>query len=144
MVQKSKKRTKVGDERLEERREQFANYTEYNKTLRTWFVTFGVGGPILFATQQDLATHLRMSGTLGTVVALFLVGCGLQVFLAILNKTASWYVYSGTHVSENQKTCTMQTAEQITEMYWIDVIADVVTAIMFGIASAKVAISAVS
>ena len=29
----------------------YATYLEYNRVLRTWFVGFGVGGPVLFLVQ---------------------------------------------------------------------------------------------
>ena len=36
----------------DERKEYFSAYTEYNKILRTWFVTFGVGGPLLLLANS--------------------------------------------------------------------------------------------
>jgi hypothetical protein len=30
----------------------FQAYAEYNKTLRTWFVAFGIGGPALFLVND--------------------------------------------------------------------------------------------
>ena len=31
----------------------FENYAEYAKTLRSWLVAYGIGGPVLFLTNKD-------------------------------------------------------------------------------------------
>jgi hypothetical protein len=61
----------------------FANYSEYNKALRTWFVTFGLGGPSLFLINENLARTLKQSGHMHTVLWPFLSGCVLQILIAI-------------------------------------------------------------
>jgi hypothetical protein len=58
----------------------FSAYSEYNKTLRTWLVAFGIGGPALFMTNDGIAKRLVATGELRMVVVLFLIGAGVQVF----------------------------------------------------------------
>jgi hypothetical protein len=72
----------------------YQNYAEYNRTLRAWFVVFGVGGPATLIVNQELSLQLARAGALRYVVGLFLVGAAAQVAIALVNKTASWYCYA--------------------------------------------------
>jgi hypothetical protein len=81
----------------------FATYTEYNKTLRTWFVTFGLGAPALFLTNSTLSETLKASGNARIVIFSFLIGCAAQVGVALINKIAAWYNYDSERVSEEDQ-----------------------------------------
>lgn len=72
----------------------FDDYNEFAKVLRTWFVAWGIGGPVLFATNLTVRAKLTASGHARFITLLFLAGVGLQVILAILNKTALWLCYA--------------------------------------------------
>jgi hypothetical protein len=65
---------------VDEARAQFANYQEYNKLLRTWFVAFGIGGLVLLYTRPDLLEKLGEVDRDGIIWAL-LVGSAVQVVL---------------------------------------------------------------
>ena len=56
-----------------ESRQSFITYTEYSKTLRTWLVTYGIGGPILFISQDQIATKLAASTDKSCIIYLFLI-----------------------------------------------------------------------
>ena len=73
-----------------EREEYFKAYEEYSKVLRTWFVAYGIGGPVLLLTNQTLAKAIKASGQGKSLAALFLAGVALQVVLAALNKFSMW------------------------------------------------------
>ncbi len=82
----------------------FANYAEYSKTFRSWMVAYGIGGPILLLVSKDAPQTVAGSAQLPTIVTLFVVGVGLQIFLALLNKWAAWQMYRGawsSYCSEN-------------------------------------------
>ncbi len=68
-------------------------YEEHMKTLRAWFVAYGVGGPVLFITQQDFAATLAASGYSKLIGVLFLVGVLLQALVALFNKWVNWGLY---------------------------------------------------
>ena len=67
----------------------YAAYSECNKTLRTWLVAFGIGGPALFLVNDTAVKRLVTAGTLKTVAALFLIGIAVQVLSALLNKASN-------------------------------------------------------
>ncbi len=73
-----------------DRAEYFAAYEEYSKVLRTWFVAYGIGGPVLLLTNEALAKAIKTSGQGRGLAALFLIGVGLQVVLAAMNKFSMW------------------------------------------------------
>ena len=102
----------------------FDNYSDYNKTLRTWFVTFGLGGPVLFMLHPDLAEALKADHTLKRVTVLFLVGCCLQIIVALLNKISGWELYYA-YDSKNEPSSLWTT---INSWFWIDTTIDIVTA----------------
>lgn len=123
-VEKRKKAAK------DEAASYFANYSEYNKQLRTWFVTFGLGGPILFYTQPALLEKLTNTERAWVVWA-FLVGCGTQIALAVLNKGISWTEYNYQESLANgiqrNRNWWEDRLHWLGARYWIDVLFDVLT-----------------
>lgn len=115
--------------------EEFAAYSEYNKTLRAWFVAFGIGGPALFLTNADLAKQLGQSGSLKSVSALFLLGVGSQVIGAWINKAANWYVYYGATNDLFRKKWRYTAALWLLRQFWIDLALDITTMACFGYAA---------
>ena len=73
--------------------ENFEPYSEFARTLRTWFVGYGVGAPALVLTQAELRQRLANAGDLPTLGAFFLSGVFLQVLLTLIYKTAMWELY---------------------------------------------------
>jgi hypothetical protein len=80
---------------LETKSEFYAPYVEFAQTLRTWFVAYGIGGPVVFLSNDTALLALMKSGTLPRIGLLFLLGGGLQIIGALLNKHSMWYLYAG-------------------------------------------------
>lgn len=111
----------------------YDTYLEYNKILRTWFVAFCVGGPALLLTHERLTIQLTSASNLRCVLGMFLVGVGLQVFGAFLNKVANWHVHRAyTSDEELLDRRTYRIAEWVAEQFWIDIVVDIVTIVAFG------------
>lgn len=129
-------------------------YEEHMKTLRAWFVAYGVGGPVLFVTQKDFAATLADSGLSQMVGVLFLVGVLLQALVALFNKWVNWGLYyfddddadtsnvvdtvetTGDTVDTETKPQKLQRfCESYSSKVWIDIVADLATLILFSIAS---------
>jgi hypothetical protein len=109
----------------------FETYLEYNRTLRTWFVAWGVGGPALFLVNDAVAKKLVEAHELRSVVSLFLVGVAAQVFGALINKLANWYVYAS-KVDADSKKLPYRLANWVIDQFWIDVGLDLLTIGAFG------------
>lgn len=125
-------------EREKEADELYQLYADYNKILRTWLVAYGIGGPILFATNAALNTPLKNSGHSKTLVGMFLVGVALQVFNAFLNKWVGWHLYSGVEFPSFRKKTAYIFWSKLSDWYWIDFSFDCISIILFGIATAWV------
>ena len=113
----------------------YAAYSEYNKTLRTWLVAFGIGGPALFLVNDTVAKRLVTAGTLKTVAALFLIGTAVQVLSALLNKASNWYVYQAYAPGGVQGSLKHRCCEWLTSHFWIDITLDLLSFSAFGYAA---------
>jgi len=113
----------------------FKVYEDYAKTLRTWLVAYGIGGPVLFITNKDVADKLSSSHAAPCIAELFLAGVALQVFLAMLNKTVMWAVYWAELYPEEAKKCRFRFAYWISSQYAIDFLIDLATLALFGAAT---------
>jgi tagatose-1,6-bisphosphate aldolase non-catalytic subunit AgaZ/GatZ len=107
-------------------------YEEYSKTLRTWFVAFGVGAPLVLLTNEKLSETLAASPLLPLLVAGYCFGVGLQVLVAIMNKNAMWACYYGENEPSFRSTRRYGLADWLSKQYWIDASVDLATAILFG------------
>lgn len=119
----------------------FDAYGRFANTLRAWLVAYGVGGPVLVATNQHLASKLTSSGTLTTVAFYFIVGVGLQVVAALIFKSAMWYLYLGEEKPVLKATRRYRIAFWASEAYWIEALLDAGTISYFGLASYQILIS---
>ena len=116
----------------------FRVYEEHMKTLRAWFVAYGVGGPILFVTQKDFAEVLIASGELRQIAYLFFGGVALQVCLAALNKWVNWHLYYTSDLPEEKRGAVYCVTSWISSKFGIDVFCDVGTAALFAWATINV------
>jgi len=107
-------------------------YEEYSKTLRTWLVAYGIGGPVLLLTNESVSKRMAASGRVKEIALLFLVGVGLQVLLATLNKTVMWACYYGEHEPTFKKKRRYKLASWISEQFWMDFVVDLASLGLFG------------
>jgi hypothetical protein len=125
---------RVTAKRDEHAREYYDNYAEYNRTLRAWFVIFGVGGPATFIASKELSAKLVETGALTTIAALFLIGAGAQLLIAFTNKTASWCCYFGEIDKPFRGGSIYRAMRWINNQYWLDFVMDLTTFVTFAAA----------
>jgi len=118
-----------------DREEYFKTYGEHSKVLRTWFVAYGIGGPVLLLTNETVAKTISASGESKNLVAFFLVGVMLQVVLAALNKFSMWGIYFGELKTTFKSTCRYKISHWFSEQFWIDLIIDLLTFLFFAVAT---------
>ena len=114
----------------------FEVYQEYAKVLRAWLIAFGIGGPVVLLTQDSVRQPVVDSGQAPYIVRLFLAGVALQVVLALINKVTNWYVYDAR--SHGQSSCWHSLCERVSNWFFIDVVVDLATVILFAISAIKV------
>lgn len=124
----------------------FANYAEYSKTFRSWMVAYGIGGPILLLVSKDAPTAVAGSPHLRAIVTLFVLGVGLQILLALINKWAAWQMYRGAYslyrcehglpdADLHHNSNTYKAWHWINRQSWIDFTCDVLSLIAFSSAT---------
>jgi len=114
-------------------------YEGYSTTLRTWFVAYGVGAPVLMLNNEKVRDAVTKSGEARTLALFFLAGVALQVLLAALNKATAWILYSAAGASKKHsaKRWYQRWADVISEQFWIDLTVDVLTGVAFVMATFK-------
>ncbi len=125
------------DQRAEQA-SMFQNYADYAKAVRAWLVAYGIGGPVLFVTNEKLSERVAKSGYVGEIIALFLIGVALQILSAIINKWAAWFIYRGVGDAEYQDTRRYRFWCWVNEQTWIDIAADLLALSALGGATWRV------
>lgn len=116
----------------------FKAYEEYTKTLRTWLVAFGIGGPVFFISQPELSKLIAGSGQAKAIVYSFLFGLSLQIGIAILNKWTNWFTYSMSVRSPIRINKFDGLWIWFSNQFWIDILVDIATVGLFLFATYKV------
>ena len=109
----------------------YAAYTEYSKTLRTWFVAYGVGGPVLVLSNEVAWAAVVKSSLAGTIFAFFMSGVLAQVALAALNKASMWALYYGELEPDFRKGRQYAICEWFSDRLWIDLVVDLASLLAF-------------
>lgn len=112
-----------------------ASYAEYSKTLRAWLVAYGIGGPVLFLTNDALASALKISAYRNCIVILFLAGVALQILLAFINKWCAWHMYVGEYAPSFQGNTSYKIWSWVNEESWIDLVFDAGSITAFSIST---------
>ena len=116
-------------------------YLEYNRTLRAWYVGFGVGGPVLVLTQKHLWDVIAKSDVALPLTLWFVFGVAVQIFIAILNKWMNWLRYEERVKSTGRNVKFVRIAEFYREYFAFQLISDLGTALIYGM-TIKYAITA--
>ncbi|MEX1826849.1 hypothetical protein [Luteibacter sp. CQ10] len=114
----------------------YANYAEYAKTLRAWLVAYGIGGPVLFLTNEKAAARLASAENALTIIAFFLIGVGLQVLGTVVNKWAAWHVYSTLDDEARANHWPSRFWCWVNKQTWFDILLDTSSIAAFAVATA--------
>ena len=85
--------------------------------------------------NEKIAQKLAETGNLKLVAVFFLLGAAAQVVGAFLNKTANWYVYMSEAVATFRPLWQTRLARWYVEQFWIDIVLDVGSMLLFGLAA---------
>jgi hypothetical protein len=110
----------------------YKSYSEFSKTLRTWFVAYGIGGPIVLLSNEVAWGWLMKSGKAATIGLLFLIGGAIQVISALLNKHSMWYLYFGEFSPASPPRLSYRISYWYSDQGWVDVVFDLATVALFG------------
>jgi hypothetical protein len=117
-------------------------YSFLARTVRTWFIAYGIGAPVLLFSNAEAWRLLMAKGVAGTVVKLFLAGVGLQVLTSIVFKAAMWYQYMEEIGRLTETSWLYRVSDWLSDRYGLEFVIEVVTLWLFSCATIK-AMSAV-
>lgn len=129
---------KANDYDEAQRVSHFNNYADYSRTLRAWLVAYGIGGPVLFVTNEKVTERIAKSGYANEIIVLFLLGVALQIILATINKWGAWHMYRGAGDAKYCRTWRYKLWGFINEQSWIDFVIDLWSLLMFMLATWRV------
>ncbi len=109
----------------------FEPYTLLAKTVRTWFIAYGIGMPVLLFGNAEVWKALMRQHAVEGIILPFLVGVGLQVVTAIIFKAAMWYSYLSETGELEEDTWQYRAATWITNRYWPDAVVELTTFALF-------------
>ena len=110
-------------------------YEEYAKTLRTWFVGFGVGGPVLLLTNDAVRGKFGSSPYALLIGTAFLGAVASQVMLAFVNKTVNWANYHAELRGNLSQRPLYRLTSWIADQFWVDILVDLGTMLLFILAT---------
>lgn len=110
-------------------------YAEFAKTLRTWFIAYGIGAPALVLSNKDLWNIVKSSGSLLSIAVLFLLGVTFQVIEAFIYKTAMWHLYVGESDDSHKKTWWYRLSGTVSESYKLELFFDMGALAFFTLAT---------
>lgn len=103
----------------------FDVYELHSKSLRTWLVAYGVGGPVFIFNKPEMWESLANSSYRLPVIFLFLTSTLLQVGTVFLNKWIMYYQHRGDDDEQFKNKRRYKISEKISKKAWIDITADI-------------------
>lgn len=106
-------------------------YVGFAKALRTWFIAYGIGAPVLLFQSETCWSKLTSSGQALPPVLFFLAGVVIQILTAMVYKTAMWYLYIGELDEHRKLRKSYKISDWLSETYCIEFVIDFVTLALF-------------
>jgi hypothetical protein len=116
----------------------YAPYSDYHRNLRLWFLAYGIGAPVFLTQLPEVINALKGGKELRLVMGLFLMGVIIQVFTALMYKTAMWYLYMYELSALDGKSVRVRVSEWLSEAYWLEALLDLATLGCFAYATWRV------
>lgn len=112
-------------------------YAHYARQLKTWFVAYGIGAPVLFASSESISAKVAKHVDCELIVLFFLVGVALQIVGTLFNKYSMWYVYQKDIGNIPEATWRYRISDWYSQNNHTEVLLDIGTVALFALASYK-------
>lgn len=116
----------------------FEPYKAFATTLRTWLVGYGIGAPVLFASQNAFANLLKKPETAVVIITVFLGGVVAQVLAAVVFKVCMWYLYCADFNADFRQTRRYKLSYLLSDNIWLELFFDAVSIGAFSWATFRV------
>ncbi len=125
-------------------RREWGRYESLSEKTRKWLIVYGVGIAALFITQANVLAPISLAEKLWILIPALLAAL-LQLVLDLTIKFANLIIYKA-HLRTDRlskKRCSYQLARWWTQIFMIDIIIDVITVVLYIVAT-SVLVSAVA
>src|SRR5690606_31515166 len=92
---------------------------------------YGIGGPVLFLTNQGLSEKVAAAPNKRLIVSLFLAGVALQIALSFINKWCAWNLYAGENDIAYRLKKRYNIWRAVNDWSWLDFAIDAASIIAF-------------
>lgn len=116
----------------------FESYKSFSFTLRAWLIAYGVGAPVLFASQAAFSEVLKNKAAVLPILYAYFFGVFLQIFAAFLYKASMWYIMWGANKPEFKSSYRYKFSGWVSEQLWLELLLDIGSIIFFAWATCKV------
>lgn len=106
-------------------------YVQYSRTLRAWLVAYGIGVPVLLASQDIIAKAIIKAGTGKWITWLFLCGVVVQVIATFLYKYSMEYLYHEETGAKLEGTFRLTAAKWLSNTIWFEIVLDLISILLF-------------
>lgn len=130
----------INDPGPEDAKEYIDSYKSFALTLRAWLVAYGIGAPVLFASQDAFSELLKNKSAVQPIIYAFLAGVSIQIVAAFLYKASMWYIMSGALDETFKSTYRYKFSDWVSEQLWLELLFDIASIILFAWATTKVLI----
>jgi hypothetical protein len=114
------------------------SYLSFARTLRTWLVAYGIGAPVLLASQEAFSTVFKNKEVVILIIHAYLVGVCLQIFSAILYKASMWYIMWGALKETFKSSRRYKFSDWVSEQLWIELFFDIASISLFAWATLRI------
>lgn len=115
-------------------------YQRFATNLRAWLIAYGIGAPVLFASQDAFSSLLANTSAIAPVIYAFLAGMAVQVFAAFLYKATMWYIMWGALNEQFKLTRRYKLSNWVSEQLWLELLFDLASIGAFAWATTKILI----
>ena len=106
-------------------------YAAFARSLRTWFIAYGIGAPVLFVSNAEAWKAVHASGRAETIAVVFLGGVAVQILEALLYKSAMWQLYMTELDPSRATTWFYDVATWLAASYAFELFLDILTVALF-------------
>jgi preprotein translocase subunit SecY len=123
-----------------EAKEYLSSYQSFASTMRAWLVAYGIGAPVLFATQGAFECVFTNKDAAKPIIYMYLIGVCIQILSALLFKISMWYIFWGAANVEFKTSWRYKISDWLSEQLWVEILLDTLTIGLFAWATARVLI----
>jgi hypothetical protein len=113
------------------------SYQILARTLRTWLVAYGIGAPVLFASQPSFSKVLEDPKKAEGMIYAFLGGVVIQIIATFIYKIAMWYLMLGCQKPAFKSSLRYRLSDWLSEQLWLEVLFDLASMGLFAWATAR-------